>query len=654
MAAGPASQVNDWQTVKGAAEPADWQTVGAAPPIPGMEQLGGSAPPPVAPPNPILNGPGPWLPRFGNSLGQSAKGIVMGAVPGLSETVQNARALSRGGLPEVQRVQIEGNPINQAVQGVRGMGPVTMRDVPEIAGRMAAPFLPGGPQVVQGSEQLARGQTAEGLGTLALPAAMIVGPKAAEGVGAVAERGLRSPFRMGEPLLPDLPMTGPKYGAAQKISSIRLQSPIQPPTHSLPPPPAFLPGRPPGIVPTTTEAPAFLQTPPPGPRSEAPPFLQTPPAGPRSEAPPFLQTPPPGPRSEAPPFLRTPEPEPSSPPPAAPSAPPAAGTPHKLSLWHGSSQPFGSIDPAKTRDSGPISWLTSDRDYASEYGKTTQHDVHVRNPLDLREETTPPPEKQRWNGHQERTIQEWLDLFNARGVKASLLDPEYGDETARLWDLLHGGDRDFTEVTDLGKALRQSPYDALIVREPKGPGGEPVDAYGILKPEALPGPIPRGKEAPSGPVGMVRPTPAVPPGRPAIAPPMPSGRGLQMPAGMPRPIAPAVPGPETIASAPPAGPTIAPPAPPSRGIVDIPGTHPEAQPAIVTGQRLARAATASGIVGDLKAAGYTLEDLPAGDDVKGWQKLFDTAQSPFRKTPEAQRKMIDAVRAEFGRQGKLQ
>jgi hypothetical protein len=419
MAAGPASQVNDWQTVKGAAEPADWQTVGAAPPIPGMEKLGGSAPPPVAPPNPILNGPGPWLPRFGNSLGQSAKGIVMGAVPGLSETVQNARALSRGGLPEVQRVQIEGNPINQAVQGVRGMGPVTMRDVPEIAGRMAAPFLPGGPQVVQGSEQLARGQTAEGLGTLALPAAMIVGPKAAEGVGAVAERGLRSPFRMGEPLLPDLPMTGPKYGAAQKISAIRLQSPIQPPTYSLPPPPAFLPGRP-----------------------------------------------------------------------AAAEPPPSL--------------------------------------------------------------------------------------------------------------------------------------------------------------------IPRGNEAPSGPVGMVRPTPAVPPGRPAIAPPMPSGRGLQMPAGMPRPIAPAVPGPEAIASAPPAGPTIAAPAPPSRGIVDIPGTHPEAQPAIVTGQRLARAATASGIVGDLKAAGYTLEDLPAGDDVKGWQKLFDTAQSPFRKTPEAQRKMIDAVRAEFGRQGKPQ
>jgi hypothetical protein len=417
-----------------------------------MEQLGGSAPPPVAPPNPILNGPGPWLPRFGNSLGQSAKGIVMGAVPGLSETVQNARALSRGGLPEVQRVQIEGNPINQALQGVRGMGPVTMRDVPEIAGRMAAPFLPGGPQVVQGSEQLARGQTAEGLGTLALPAAMIVGPKAAEGVGAVAERGLRSPFRMGEPLLPDLPMTGPKYGAAQKISGIRLQSPIQPPTYSLPPPPAFLPGRPPGIVPTTTEA---------------PPFLQTPPAGPGSEAPAFL-----------------------------PARPPAA---------------------------------------------------------------EPPPN-----------------------------------------------------------------------------------------------PIPRGNEAPSGPVGMVRPTPAVPPGRPAIAPPMPSGRGLQMPAGMPRPIAPAVPGPEAIASAPPAGPTIAPPVPPSRGIVDIPRTHPEAQPAIVTGQRLARAATASGIVGDLKAAGYTLEDLPAGDDVKGWQKLFDTAQSPFRKTPEAQRKMIDAVRAEFGRQGKPQ
>jgi hypothetical protein len=84
--------------------------------------------------------------------------------------------------------------------------------------------------------------------------------------------------------------------------------------------------------------------------------------------------------------------------------------------------------------------------------------------------------------------------------------------------------------------------------------------------------------------------------------------------------------------------------------VDIPGTHPEAQPAIVTGQRLARAATSSGIVGDLKAAGYTLEDLPAGDDVKGWQKLFDTAQSPFRKTPEAQRKMIDAVRAEFAKQ----
>jgi hypothetical protein len=446
MAAGPASQVNDWQTVKGAAEPADWQTVGAAPPIPGMEKLGGSAPPPVAPPNPILNGPGPWLPRFGNSLGQSAKGIVMGAVPGLSETVQDARALSRGGLPEVQRVQIEGNPINQAVQGVRGMGPVTMRDVPEIAGRMAAPFLPGGPQVVQGSEQLARGQTAEGLGTLALPAAMIVGPKAAEGVGAVAERGLRSPFRMGEPLLPDLPMTGPKYGAAQKISAIRLQSPIQPPTYSLPPPPAFLPGRPPAAE--------------------------------------------------------------------------------------------------------------------------------------------PPPS-----------------------------------------------------------------------------------------------PIPRGNEAPSGPVGMVRPTPAVPPGRPAIAPPMPSGRGLQMPAGMPRPIAPTVPGPEAIASAPPAGPTIAPPAPPSRGMtiaeqlrdamktpdttanpatgvatipVDIPGTHPEAKPAIVTGQRLARAATSSGIVGDLKAAGYTLEDLPAGDDVKGWQKLFDTAQSPFRKTPEAQRKMIDAVRAEFGRQGKPQ
>jgi hypothetical protein len=76
----------------------------------------------------------------------------------------------------------------------------------------------------------------------------------------------------------------------------------------------------------------------------------------------------------------------------------------------------------------------------------------------------------------------------------------------------------------------------------------------------------------------------------------------------------------------------------------------DAQPAIVTGQRLARAATSAGIAGDLKAAGFTAEDLPAGDDVKGWQKLFDTAGSPFRKTPEAQRKMIDAVQKEFGKQ----
>jgi hypothetical protein len=76
----------------------------------------------------------------------------------------------------------------------------------------------------------------------------------------------------------------------------------------------------------------------------------------------------------------------------------------------------------------------------------------------------------------------------------------------------------------------------------------------------------------------------------------------------------------------------------------------DAQPAIVTGQRLARSATSAGIAGDLKAQGMTADKLPASDDVGGWQKLFDANGSPFRKTPEAQRKMIDAVISEFGKQ----
>lgn len=152
-------------------------------------------------------------------------------------------------------------------------------------------------------------------------------------------------------------------------------------------------------------------------------------------------------------------------------------------LWHGSSGDFTEIDPSKTKDTGPIAWLSADKEYSSEYGKVRKQTVSFSNPLDLRRQTV--SREEGWNRHAEKTVREWVDLFNKKGVKARVLDPDYADEPVRLWDLLHGGDRDFTETTNLGQALRESPYDVMIVKEPKGNQGKLVDAYGILKSEAL-------------------------------------------------------------------------------------------------------------------------------------------------------------------------
>ena len=163
---------------------------------------------------------------------------------------------------------------------------------------------------------------------------------------------------------------------------------------------------------------------------------------------------------------------------------PGEGTPRTFSLWHGSNELTGSIDPSKTRDTGALSWLTPDKGYASEYGTPSRHDVLVRNLLDLRKETTPTPEMQRF-GHATKTVQEWVDLFRSRGVDAKITDPDYADYDVKLWDLLRGGDFDATRATNLGQALRESPYDAMAVKETKASTRRPVDAYAILKPEAL-------------------------------------------------------------------------------------------------------------------------------------------------------------------------
>jgi hypothetical protein len=164
--------------------------------------------------------------------------------------------------------------------------------------------------------------------------------------------------------------------------------------------------------------------------------------------------------------------------------------PKILKLWHGSPADLTGkyLDPAKSLDSGAFSWLTPSRGYAAEYasgegGAVTRHEITIQNPLDLRAETTVDPP--RWNQHAEKTLQEWVDLFRSRGVDAKLYDPDYAGETAKLWDLMHGGDIDFTRETNLGEALRASDYDALIVKEPHGIEGKPVDAYAILKPSAL-------------------------------------------------------------------------------------------------------------------------------------------------------------------------
>lgn len=122
-----------------------------------------------------------------------------------------------------------------------------------------------------------------------------------------------------------------------------------------------------------------------------------------------------------------------------------------------------------------IRWVTPSREYASDYGTPTRIHADIAHPLDLRDVTDP-------HGKPylpEKTVQEWVEILNEKGLRVHLLEPDRADDYVSLWDIYDGRDKDYTEATDMLKALRSSRYDAMIVKE-VGTSGRTYDAYGLI------------------------------------------------------------------------------------------------------------------------------------------------------------------------------
>jgi hypothetical protein len=148
-------------------------------------------------------------------------------------------------------------------------------------------------------------------------------------------------------------------------------------------------------------------------------------------------------------------------------------------LYHGSRQTkekINSFDDNMSRDNAVSVWFTPDKEYASEYGTVHKYKVEIRNPLDLREETTPDIEF----GQKDMTVQEWVDLFNSKGVSVDIKDDEWVDVYVKLWDLLYGYDIDATKATNINQSLMNSNYDFIIHKE-VGSYKNIVDAFGKIK-----------------------------------------------------------------------------------------------------------------------------------------------------------------------------
>lgn len=453
---------------------------------------------------------GSALSRFGGGLLNGAKGLVMGAVPGLPEMVNGAKGFAAGGIPGVEKAVHDASPAVQAVRGIRAMGPVGMKDVPEIAGRALSAIVPGGPQAAQAGEQIGSGDVAGGMGTAAGAVLPLVG-------GEVPVSRLRSPVTFGEPRLPSLseigqkagipirsgPATAIPYAAARAASGIKLRSPIGP-----------------APVPAENYAAPYLDP-------QGPADLRTP-----SE-------------NYEPPYLPVKGPEPPTPVSRNPS-------------WRGLAP---QAEAAPTSAPIPATAMPSGRVPGNGIPKPA-----------------PPAENFQ------------APYLSPHGPPAEDFVPPYLDPQGP-----------FSEAHAKG------------ISAPSNPGE---------KPEV--GAASKGLNASSP--KSVPSVPSVPTSKSAGAKGLNSGDiAQQLKAEM-----------ESSGSL-----------PKGKGITPPPA---DAQPAIVTGQRLARGATSAGIAGDLKAQGITPDKLPSSDDIGGWQKLFEQNGSPFRKTPEAQRKMIDAVQKEFEKQ----
>lgn len=149
----------------------------------------------------------------------------------------------------------------------------------------------------------------------------------------------------------------------------------------------------------------------------------------------------------------------------------------KLTLWRG-------VGPKMPGSGSDVMWATSDKRYAAEYGEPRKVVIEAKEILDLRKQTT--PKTTGWNVHEEKTVEEWVRLFKSRGVNVVILDNEYNDYKCRLWDLMDGRDIDLTKITTLNQALKQSKYDVLLVKEPQGVLGKPVNAYAVIRPPPIP------------------------------------------------------------------------------------------------------------------------------------------------------------------------
>lgn len=123
-------------------------------------------------------------------------------------------------------------------------------------------------------------------------------------------------------------------------------------------------------------------------------------------------------------------------------------------VYHGSPNQFDKFD--LTKSNGMI-WLTTNQDYASQFGSVKSYDLSLNNPLDMSNRTTEMP------------IEMWQDILSGLGININDIDwdvvdfaPDYGYYT--FYDLLPHCGNNYADAGTLD-AIKDAGYDGIIAPE---------------------------------------------------------------------------------------------------------------------------------------------------------------------------------------------